>query len=484
MLFNSYIFVLLFLPVTLAGYFLLNRRKTGLLAHVFLLGMSLWFYAYFNITYLPIILVSILFNFGIYKILRGKPHGKASLITGILVNLGILFFFKYFDFFLENVNAVFKTGFVLRTITLPLGISFFTFQQISFLIDTYKGEVGDYGFLEYALFVTYFPQLIAGPIVTHDELVPQFMDEEKRRINWDNFSRGLYLFTLGMAKKVLLADTFGKAVNWGYSNIDLLDSASAIVVTLSYTIQIYFDFSGYCDMAAGMAKMMNIDLPMNFNSPYQVLTITEFWDRWHITLTRFFTRYVYIPMGGSHQGRVRTYINMMIVFLASGLWHGASWTFVLWGAMHGVFCVITRHCKSFFDRLHPALNWLMTFGFLNITWILFRADTLSDAILMIRKVGMLKFTGINSYIVSCFDLTELTYAWTHIFRFDIRAQYSFFFLVLFFILALWLLLGSPNAYELAGRFKPTRAGCVVTALLLVWCILSFSGVTTFLYFNF
>ena len=486
MLFNSYIFVLAFLPLTVAGYFLLNRLKTSRWAHVFLLCMSLWFYAYFNLSYLPIILVSVCVNYGAYKVIN-RAAGAARLLTvmaAVLFNIGVLFYFKYFDFFTENINVVFRADFPLRHLLLPLGISFFTFQQISFVIDAYKGKVGVYGILEYALFVTYFPQLIAGPIVTHDELVPQFQDEEKRRLNWDNFSRGLYIFALGMAKKVLLADTFGNAVNWGYANIDQLDSVSAAAVMLFYTIQIYFDFSGYCDMAIGIGKMMNIDLPLNFNSPYKARTITEFWDRWHMTLTRFFTRYVYIPLGGSRKGRGRTYINMMIVFLISGLWHGANWTFVLWGAVHGVFSVVTRHFQKFFDRLPGAVNWLVTFLFVNFAWVLFRADSIRDAGRLIGRIFSLEFTGLHSEIAECFNLNEFVVVTQQMGRYSVISLVPAFFCIVFTVLVMWLVLGSDNAYQKMKVFSPTLTRGVTCVILLVWCLVSFSGVSTFLYFNF
>lgn len=334
MLFNSYIFVLLFLPMTVTGWFLLNQIKQYNIANYFLLGMSLWFYGWFNPKYLPIILISILGNFILSRVLlvQGKRIArKVFLGLGVVLNLGCLFYYKYYDFFISNVNAVFKTDIALHRLVLPLGISFFTFQQLAFVIDSYKRETPKYDFISYALFVTYFPQLIAGPIVNHDELVPQFQDKRKRTVNWENIARGYYLFALGLSKKVLLADVFGNAVNWGYSNLDGLTTSSTIIIVLSYTLQIYFDFSGYCDMAIGIGRMMNIELPINFNSPYKATTISEFWKRWHMTLTRFFTRYVYIPLGGNRKGKIRTYINTMIVFLLSGLWHGASWTFVLWG---------------------------------------------------------------------------------------------------------------------------------------------------------
>lgn len=302
MLFNSYIFVFLFFPLCLLGYFGLNKLKLYKLSQVFVLCMSLWFYGYFNSSYLLIIIGSILVNFCFYKIFQRNLNIKIKrvlTITGVAVNVLILFYYKYYDFFISNINEIFEQDFLLKNLLLPLGISFFTFQQISFVIDAYKGEVSECTLLEYASFVTYFPQLIAGPIVTHDELIPQFHDLEKKKFNWDNFSKGIYIFALGLGKKVLLADTFGNAVNWGWSNVLLLDTTNAIIVILSYTIQIYFDFSGYCDMAIGIGKMMNIDIPLNFNSPYKAITIREFWKRWHMTLTRFLTKYIYIPLGGA-----------------------------------------------------------------------------------------------------------------------------------------------------------------------------------------
>lgn len=486
MLFNSYIFVLLFLPLCIYGWFFLNRFS-AVVAEIFLLGMSLWFYGYFNIKYLPIIIISIIFNYTIYMLF--KRHEKKwvrqiTLMAAILFNVGILFYFKYFDFFITNINSVFHTSFVLRHLLLPLGISFFTFQQLSFVIDAYRKEIPDYNFLNYALFVTYFPQLIAGPIVTHDELVPQFADIEKKKVNWDNLSKGLYIFALGMGKKVLIADTFGNAANWGFSNIGLLDTTNAFIVMLSYTIQIYFDFSGYCDMATGIAKMMNIDLPLNFNSPYKALTIIEFWDRWHMTLTRFFTRYIYIPLGGSRKGETRTYVNTMIVFLVSGLWHGANWTFVLWGVLHGVFSVITKYWKPFFEKLHPALNWLLTFGFVNAAWVLFRADSIRDAMRILYRITMLQFGNINSNIVECFNLAEFKFLFNEVFHFNVLAYYDRFFFIVVIIVVCVAILASDNLTEKMERFLPTARKSIVTVGVMVWCILSFSGISTFLYFNF
>jgi alginate O-acetyltransferase complex protein AlgI len=453
------------------------------LAQLFLFGMSLWFYGYFNPGYLLIILSSILINYGMYRLIDGcenaKPR-KILMILGVAINVGILIYFKYMDFFIENINMVFGQDFELLHILLPLGISFFTFQQISFIVDAYRKEIPKYGFISYACFVSYFPQLIAGPIVTHDELIPQFKDEEKKYFNPDNFAQGLFIFTLGLAKKVLLADTFSDAVIYGFTTIDKLTAVSALIVMLSYTIQIYFDFSGYCDMAIGIGKMMNIDLPLNFNSPYKALTITEFWDRWHMTLTRFFTKYVYIPMGGNRKGTVRTYINVFIVFLISGFWHGSSWNFIFWGVCHGLFVVITRIFKKFFEALHPALNWMITFSFVNIMWVFFRAETFSQALKILKALVSWNFS-LDYVFVEIFRLPEIKKVLSIV---RLEDRYPQFIITGFFLVAILLLLGSENAYEKMKKFKPTVWNLLFIVFLFTWCVFSFAGISEFLYFNF
>ena len=484
MLFNSYIFILLFFPLCLVGYYGLNKIKKHNIAMVFLWGMSLWFYGYFNPGYLLIIISSILLNFAIYKILgrlSDKKIKKLCLVAGLAANIAILGYFKYTDFFISTLNSVAKTDFNLINVVLPLGISFFTFQQLSFVIDSYKGEVGNYSFIEYACFVTYFPQLIAGPIVTHDELVPQFKDMSKKSISWDNFSRGLFIFVLGMTKKVMVADMFGNAVNVGFADINGLNSTSAVIVMLAYTIQIYFDFSGYCDMAIGLGKMMNFDLPLNFNSPYKALTITEFWDRWHMTLTRFFTKYVYIPLGGSRKGAVRTYVNVMLVFLISGFWHGASWTFVLWGVLHGVFNVITRMFKKYFDKIPSVINWLITFTFVNATWVFFRAETFTQAWVILKKAISFDFSGFDAAFITKIESPELVEVMDLL---SVREIFPPVILVGWLAAAFIIMLGSKNAYEKMKTFKPTVITFMVAMFLLVWSVFSMEGISEFLYFNF
>ena len=488
MLFNSYIFIFLFLPICIVGYFLLNKTRKYKLGHGFLLGMSLWFYGYFNPSYLLIIVASVIVNYLFYKWMKkiqaDGNKGKACkpvMIFAVAINLGIIFYFKYMDFFIENVNAIAGADWPLMHIMLPLGISFFTFQQISFIVDTYRGEVPAYDFLTYACYVTFFPQLIAGPIVTHDELIPQLLDEEKKTVDWDNMAKGFYMFAIGLGKKVLLADVFGVAVNWGFDDVAALKATNAIFVLLAYCFQLYFDFSGYCDMAIGLGQMLNIDLPVNFNSPYKSLTITDFWNRWHMTLSRFFTRYVYIPLGGNRKGNVRTYINLFIVFLLSGFWHGAAWIFVLWSVLNGIFVIVTRMFRKNFEDMHPALGWMITQGFFNLTLVFFRANTISDAIEFIKQILYVDFTNIDVNILYAFQTPVLKFFLDNT---AVTNSLPFIYVGMYYFLALFIVLGTRNSHELMASFKPTVKNMLWTSALLVASIMSFSGISTFLYFNF
>jgi len=487
LLFNSYIFILLFLPLCLVGYFVLNHFRQYKLALVFLLGMSLWFYGYFTPSYLLIILTSVIANYSFTQLME-RTHNpklrKLEIILAVGFNLGVLFYFKYYDFFIENLNRVFQTEFTLKHILLPLGISFFTFQQISYVVDFYRGEVEHNGFLQYACFVTYFPQLVAGPIVTHDELIPQLMDENRKTFNWENFCKGMFLFTMGLAKKVLIADVFGGAVNWGFANVLDLDTTNAFLAALGYSIQIYFDFSGYGDLAIGIGLMMNIDLPVNFDSPYKALTILEFWKRWHKTLTRFFTKYLYYPLGGSRKGRARTYLNTMIIYTASGLWHGAAYTYIIWGMLHGAFNVIARHFKSWFDKLHPVVNWFIFFGFMVMSSSLFRSNSVTDFLNLCENLMLMNFGPVNENIMNAFLIPEIQFLIRNVPALDILKWHPEMLLTLFYGGAMFLILGVRNAYEHMQTFRPTVWNMLGIGTLLVVCVLSFSGVSTFLYFNF
>lgn len=482
MLFNSYIFIFAFLPIALIGYYGLNHVKCYILAQVFLIAMSMWFYGYFNPSYLWLILTSILMNYVFHRILC-RTKNRLLLIAGLMVNLGFLCYFKYYDFFVENFNAVFGTSFVLKHIMLPLGISFFTFQQLSFLIDTYKGETPQYSLIECMLFVSFFPQLVAGPIVTHDEMIRQFRNPEQKHLDMEWMSRGVMLFTLGLAKKVLLADTFGEAVDWGYNFMTVLDSTNALLVSLFYTLQLYFDFSGYCNMAKGIGLMLHIDIADNFNSPYQAVGIVDFWRRWHMTLGRFFTKYVYIPLGGSRKGKLRKCLNSMCVFFLSGLWHGANWTFVIWGLLHGVGYIFDFLGKKIWDKVPRFVMRLLTFFYVNLAFVAFRAGSVQEMLNMYRAIFAGKFGAPLADLTDFFNRDELwlTIQFLNFDRLPYAKVYSF---VLIMGLSLYLVLIGKNAEERVGKCKFGILSASATAFLFLYSVMCLSGVSSFLYFNF
>ena len=395
MLFNSYSFIFLFLPVVLAGYFVLGRR--GNLAPVVWLTLaSLAFYAYGNWQYLPLLLGSIAFNYAIGYLLIARqlrPNLRfAALTAGVAGDLLLLGIFKYAGFLAVNFNAVFATGFVVN-ILLPVGISFYTFTQIAFLVDAYRGKVARYALPHYALFVTYFPHLIAGPILHHRDMIPQFERAEAKRPDPHLILCGLIIFAIGLFKKTCLADGIqplvGPAFGPGSPTFD-----QAWIGALAYTFQLYFDFSGYSDMAIGISLMFGIFLPLNFNSPYKAVSIVDFWRRWHMTLSQFLRDYLYISLGGNRRGPAWRYVNLMITMLLGGLWHGAAWTFVVWGALHGTYLCINHAWNRFGPEV--AARWqpvatsagaVLTFLAVVVAWVFFRANDVDSAIYVLVRMA-------------------------------------------------------------------------------------------------
>jgi alginate O-acetyltransferase complex protein AlgI len=512
MLFNSYVFIFIFLPLALGGWYLLNHFGLRKTACVFISGMSFWFYAYFNIKYLFLLLFSIAMNYFLSFLIhtaeqKGSLSGTARrffLLLGIGSNLALFFYFKYLDFFIENVNALFRTDWPLQHILLPLGISFFTFQQLSFVIDRAKGTAKHYPLLNYVTFVTFFPQLIAGPIVLYDEMMPQFDDPARRRFDPDHFARGLVLFTIGLGKKVLLADTLAAPANYGFSIPGFLDTGGTVLVVLSYTFELYFDFSGYCDMAMGIGKMFNIDLPVNFNSPYISCSIREFWQRWHITLGRFFTKYVYYPLGGSRGSTLRTVSNVFIVFALSGLWHGAAWTYIAWGVVHGL-CIIWEDLgitapapvpgqkqKHFLLKGAPFITIprraarALTFFIFCLSLIFFRSDSMQNAFLMFRTLLHPVFPGYMRFVAQKLTLSETWLIGKAIEQYLPSFSWVFALLVWLLLLAFsfWIVFTRKNSQTLAEETAFSKKQCIALAVLFLWCVISLSHVSTFLYFNF
>ena len=509
MLFNSYLFLFLFLPLCLLGFVIL-RKKQATLAKVWLTCFSLWFYGYFNFSYLLIMLGSIGGNYLIHRLIiysgkkSGKNVDKALLILGVGGNVALLFYFKYFDFFITNLNKVWESGLTIKGVLLPLGISFFTFQQISFLTDTYKGELKKCNLVDYALFVSFFPQLIAGPIVTQEEMLPQFQQigRKEREVYQQLFLRGIYIFVLGLAKKVLIADTFGLAVDYAYRNIQSLNGAESFLVILFYSLQLYFDFSGYCDMAKGLGEMFGIEIANNFNSPYKAVNIIDFWKRWHITLSRFFTKNIYIPLGGNRRGMIRTYFNLFLVFFLSGKWHGAGWNFIFWGVLHGSLYVITKVYFDWkLDRKHMddrgkerkqgnygklvkiGLGRILTFSYVSMAWVYFRAATLKEATSLLKNLWEKPWKMPSQTFLDFFNLGEFWYPMKVLSITNLPYARSYLMFA-FLIFSLAIVFFGKNMESLKEKFTPKAWNACFSALLLIWCVISLSGVSTFLYFNF
>lgn len=487
MLFNSVVFITLFLPVALLGWYLLQKLENPIFAKVFIVGMSLWFYGYYNVNYLWILLVSLGFNYllsDLFERLDAENGRRGLLWTGILGNLGLLFYYKYFNFFIENCNYFLHTDIHLEKIALPLGISFFTFQQLSFVIERYRGNAQHYRLEDYCFFVSFFPQLIAGPIVLHSELLPQLQERNNRYFSLRKFYDGFTLFVLGLAKKVLLADALTVLVIAEFENIPALDSPSAWAVICWYMMELYFDFSGYCDMARGIGKMFGFWLPENFDSPFRATSVREFWRRWHKTLSRFLTQYVYIPLGGNRKGKGRQAFHLIVVFLISGIWHGANWTFIIWGVMHGL--------AAAFETIFPKarfrwewLNRLSTAVFVTLSFSVFRSDSLSMAWELWKKLFA---GGVNGMFLGICNVLQYPENYAVIKLLDMAAPQWMNLLfvgtfVLLTLVAVMLIRGS-KAEQWLEKYSRTTPGTICLATLFVWSFLSLSQVSVFLYFNF
>lgn len=492
MLFNSYIYLFLFLPIAHIIYFFLNKKRIIVGAKAWLVFASLFFYSYWKLSYLAIILASILFNYVIGYAISAKNEGqkikfhRKSLLTfGIIVNVSALCYFKYMDFFIENINIYTSTNFNLLNIILPLAISFFTFQQIAYLVDSYKGTK-EYDFLSYCLFVTFFPQLIAGPIVHHSEMMPQFNEVKNKVLNWKNIYYGLVILALGLFKKIGIADYIAQYANNGFTNAGDLSLIEGWITSLSYTIQLYFDFSGYTDMAIGSALIFNINLPVNFNSPYKAKDIQDFWRRWHMTLSRWLKDYLYIPLGGNRKGKTRTYINLFLTFLIGGFWHGAGWTFIIWGALHGIAIAIHRMWKEIGLKMNSILAWFVTFNFVNITWVFFRAKTATEALDVLK--AMFGFNGVIlpkylAFIKGIFTEIQISSWSSNVIKEEIVRDKHITELFTYILLILIFTVLHPNIAQIKHKLNHKK-WLYITPLVFVFCVFMFNRVSEFIYFNF
>lgn len=497
MLFNSYTFILVFLPVVIGGFYVFSRTGDRRSTVAFLALSSVVFYGWWNPKYLLLILTSILVNFFISRKLQpDRATSRQWLWIGVAFNLVLLGYFKYANFFVDVAASVSGLPWHISGIVLPLAISFFTFQQIAYLVDTFRGDGTDQSFMEYCLFVTFFPQLIAGPIVHHREMMPQFKDPQRFRFTAFNLGLGLSVFFAGLFKKVIIADSMAlyatpvfQVAETG-APIGLIDGWGA---ALSYTFQLYFDFSGYTDMATGLALMFGIRLPVNFLSPYKATNIIDFWRRWHMTLSRFLRDYLYIPLGGNRLGSGRRMVNLMVTMVLGGLWHGAGWTFVLWGALHGIYLMINTLWRTILQRaeitlfegqIGRGLGRLITFLAVVAAWVLFRAESLDGAANVLA--GMTGAHGLHVPPV----LAELK--WDEAYR-----------RITLLLAIVWL---APNTVEIfatytpdpsassadvrpsPGRFslrwQPNRRWAYALALIAVAALANMTEISEFLYFRF
>ena len=489
MLFTSPAFVLMFLPLALAGFFMIGRFSP-LGSAAWLLGASLVFYSHWMPADTLLLVGSIVVNFWIgMRISEQTPAAKRWLTLGVAFDLGLLAWFKYAGFIATNLNAVSGWGLPVPTVGLPIGISFYSFTQIAFLVDAYQGKVKESQPVHYGLFVTYFPHLVAGPVLHHGQMMPQFADRSIYRPDPSHLVGGLLIFAIGLFKKVVLADGISPYADAVFRPADAgvaPDAVEAWLGALAYTLQLYFDFSGYSDMAIGLSWMFNVRLPFNFNSPYQATSISEFWRRWHISLSTFLRDYLYIVLGGNRHGAVRRYVNLATTMVLGGLWHGAAWTFVLWGALHGAYLMVHHGFRAACgERLHAGLQasrvwrvlaWAMTMLAVVVAWVVFRAETLSGALLVLR--GMFGATAASAPHPLFWNAglrTEACLLWcAALGSMACLAPNSN-------RIGTWLL----ERLRQAGRHRPLVAGWALGLLALLVAInANRGGVSAFIYFNF
>ena len=492
MIYNSWIFLILFLPLTLAGWYGLHAAGKSRAARVFMIGMSLWFYGSFQWKAVIVLLISLDAGY-CFSAAMERAEGTARTVimaAGVVFNLLLLGIFKY-----PGASAL--TG---VSLAMPVGLSFYTFSQISYIVDRAGGEIPHAGLLDYAVYVTWFPKLAEGPITRYEEFRRQIKGAGAGRINKENMLRGFILLVFGMAKKMLLADVLAPAVSFGYQNAYYLDTLSVILTVSAYAMQLYFDFSGFCDMTLGISRMLGVDLPLNFNAPYHSTSFSSFWQRWHMSLTSFFTKYVYIPLGGSRKGSFRTCLNVMIVFFLSGLWHGNGMTYILWGVLTGALVLVSRQLRkgkaagkegSAGADAAPAAGWktallrLRTFYIFCFTLIFFGAVRTDYAFAMVRRLFVPMWPGFLYRIAQTVELPEtyVLFKAVSLLKPEFTNPLRLALLVLILIVSAVLVNGSCAQVK-AKNMKLSGRNAVLAGILLVWCLVSMTGVSTYLYFAF
>lgn len=482
MQFNSYEFILYFLPITVLLYFVANKINP-IIGKIVIVVASVIFYSTGRINMLGYLGISMLINYGSALAIRKfKIKTKFLMALPIIVNVGLLLYFKYMNFAITNVNIFLGKEIELKEIILPLGISFYTFQQIAYIVATDQGNLENNNIIDYVAYILYFPKLVMGPIIDPVDYISQINQVERKKADVTNITIGIKLFSLGLIKKVLLADTFAKAVSWAYTNIDATTAMDCILLILFYTFEIYFDFSGYSDMAVGVSSMLNIDLPINFDSPYKAISIRDFWKRWHISLTKFLTKYIYIPLGGSRKGIIFTYINTLIVFIVSGLWHGANWTFILWGLLHGLFSCFDRMFEKLEERVFMPVRWLCTFGVVSVLWLLFSASTVEQWRTILFKILFMQSTEVSEGMISSFNLVENQFLYNLFGLNWLPTNVRGFNMLIFIIVACFICFVPENNYR--NKDKLSIGTLVVASVAFIWGVLCLGAESTFVYFGF
>lgn len=474
---TSYHFLLVFLPAMVIFWHLAGRFAGNHAARVLLLCGGVLFCGWGAPWSLPVLGVEGAVTYCLGRAMERPGRQKKPLLTlGAALVLAVLLLFKYTGFFLGRWTEG------LPAFLIPLGLSFASFQQLFYLRDCYAGQAGEVSPLDYACCLTFFVTATCGPITRVGELVPQL--RRPKAFSWETLSAGLYCFALGLGKKVLLSGMFAGGANWGFARAGSLSCVDAAIAMLCYTLQIYFDFSGYCDMAWGMGQMMGIDLPRNFDSPYRAVSIQDFWGRWHITLSRFFRTCVYIPLGGNRRGLATTCRNIMVIFLLSGLWHGAGWGFIIWGALHGAAMVAQRLCRGKIS-LPRWLGWLVTFLFINLAWVFFRADSLGQALALLGDLASGGLALPSAELIASLPLDAMTTVLVAVQNLFVPGGRALtYWAVMLLIPAGVALLLAPNPVRQGERFRPTAGRAALAAGCLILSILFLSGVETFIYANF
>lgn len=482
MQFNSYLFILLFLPISVIAYFLCNKINK-LAGKILIILASALFYMYDDWKVGIILGISLLINYGFAQLVsKSKRFNRLYMAIPVVINIGLLLYFKYTNFAISNINVWFERDIALRDIILPLGISFFTFQQIAYIVATFKKELENTSVVDYLAYILYFPKILMGPLADPSDFIKQLNDSDSKKVNWDNIAAGIQIFCFGLFKKVMLADIFAKAVMWGFANFDAATSMDWILVMLFYTFEIYFDFSGYSDMAVGTSLMFNITLPMNFDSPYKAVSVRDFWKRWHMSLTKFFTKYIYIPLGGSKKGKFFTYLNTLIVFTISGIWHGANWTFILWGILYGLLMILDRVFEEYEKKVFEPARWMVTFSIINVLWLLFRSNSIQEWKSILKTILQFQNTVVSNGLIEVFKLPETTLL-ANIFHINgIVDGCRGFWMIIYIISSLIICLIPDNNYRKIRRL--TAITMVLAFIAFVWGFICLSSESVFVYFNF